>query len=557
MKDDREHSYIPKLKEQFAEGKIDRREFLRSATLLGLSAGAAYAFVGKVTGDSFVRPAKAAIPKGGNIRIGMRVQDVKQPHIFDWVQDSNVGRQVAEYLTKTDTDNVTRPYLLEKWEASDDLKTWTLSVRKGVKWHNGRDFTADDVVWNLKHVLDPEVGSSVIGLMKGYMLEEYDTGQKDDDGNAKMSVRLWDSNAIEKIDDHTVRMNAKAPQLAVPEHLFHYPLLIIDPEENGFFGPGSNGTGAFDLIEHEVGKKSILKARNDYWGDGPYLASVIYQDLGDDPAAAIGAIAAKQVDGLFEAGVIQLQALKNMPHVNVHEVTTAQTAVARMKINKKPFDNPLVRTAMRLGVDSEATLKLAHRGLGLPAEHHHVCPIHPEYAKLTPMGYKPEEAKKLLAEAGYPDGIDIEIACKKEPAWELLAVQAMVEQWKKANIRVNINVMPSAQYWEAWDVVDFGFTQWTHRPLGVMVLGLAYRTGVPWNETEYANPEFDSLLTQAEGILDVDERREVMDQIQRIMQEDGPIAQPLWRSVFTVMDKRVQGFQMHPTSYIFANTFGI
>ncbi len=142
MEERREHSYIPTLKQQFAEGRVDRREFLRTATLLGVSAGAAYAFVGKVTGENFVRPASAAMPMGGTIRISMRVLDVKDPHTFSWGTDSNVVRQVCEYMTKTGADNVTRPYLLESWEASDDLKTWTLHVRKGIKWHNGRDLTA-------------------------------------------------------------------------------------------------------------------------------------------------------------------------------------------------------------------------------------------------------------------------------------------------------------------------------------------------------------------------------------------------------------------------------
>jgi len=80
---------------------------------------------------------------------------------------------------------------------------------------------------------------------------------------------------------------------------------------------------------------------------------------------------------------------------------------------------------------------------------------------------------------------------------------------------------------------------------------------VPWNESSYDNPEFDSLLTKAECILDVDERRKIMQQIETIMQEDGPIVQPLWRSVFTAIDKRVKGFEMHPTSYLFANEWGI
>ena len=129
MSDRREHSYILELKQQFTEGKVDRREFLRTATLLGVSAGAAYAFVGTVTGEDFVKPAKAALPKGGTIRISMRILDVKDPHTFSWVTDSNQVRQVCEYMSKTGADNGTRPYLLESWEASDDLKTGTLHVR--------------------------------------------------------------------------------------------------------------------------------------------------------------------------------------------------------------------------------------------------------------------------------------------------------------------------------------------------------------------------------------------------------------------------------------------
>src|SRR3989442_1704464 len=438
MGHDHEHVLIPTLKRQLVERQIDRREFLRYATFLGMSAPAAYAFAGRIAGQPLVAPAVAQnLPRGGTLRLGMRCQDLKSPHTYSWIESANTARQVVDYLTVTGIDNVTRPGLVEKWEASPDLKTWTLKLRRNVKWHNGRQFNADDVVWNLKRVLDPKTGSSVVGLMKGFLLEEFETGEKDDKGNAKKSTRLWDANAVQKVDAFTVRLNGKTPQLAIPEQLFHYPLLILDPAENGEFKVGSNGTGAFTLVESEVGRRQVLKARKEpYWGGGPYLDQIEFIDLGDDPAAAVSALASKQVDGLYAADIVQLDALQKLPHVKMY-------------------------------------------------------------------------------------------------------------------------VMPSTQYWEVWTKVPFGFTTWAHRPLGVMSLALAYRTGVPWNESKYSNPEFDRLLSLAEGTIDVAARREVMAQLERILQDDGPIVQPVWRAIFTFHDKRVQGFKAHPTLYIFGHQLAI
>ena len=549
MTREREHPGLKQLKHQFNEGKMNRREFIRYSTLLGVSATAAYGMVDMVA----PRTAKAAdMPKGGSANISMRVLSVADPHIFQWLTDSNQTRGTIEYLTKTGADNVTRPYLCSKWEASEDLKTWDLHLQK-IKWHNGRDFTADDVIWNINHCLDPNTGSSVLGLMKGYMLEEYDTGEKDDGGNAKKSTRLWDANAMEKLDDHTVRLNLKEAQVAVPEHLFHYPFAIIDPEEGGKFGPGSNGTGPYPLVEQSVGEKAVLRRRDGWWGGESFLDELVYVDLGDDPSATIGALASQQVHGQYssDADVNTLDVLRSLPHLAIHEVTTAATGVARVQVDREEFNDPRIARAMRLAVDTPRCLELAHRNLGSAGEHHHVCPVHPDYKELPSMNRDVEAAKMLLADAGYPNGIEFEIAAKKDPAWELQAVQAMVEQWKEAGIRVNINLMPSAQFWDVWDKVPFGFTSWAHRPLGFMVLALAYRSGVPWNESHFSDSEFDELLTKAEGTLDIGARTEIIGQIERIMQERGPMTQPLWRGQFAAFDKRVLGFKIHPTGYIY------
>src|SRR5262249_45861708 len=341
MSDEREHPYIPTLKCELAERRIDRREFLRTATLLGMAAPAAYALAGTLSGsESLFAPARAqgAIPKGGTIRIGMRCQDLKSPHTYSWVESSNAGRLVYDYLTVTGVDNVTRPSLCAKWEATEDLKSWTLHLRRDVKWHSGRQFTADDVIWNLKRVLDAKTGSSVLGLFKGVLLEEYDGGEKDSKGAAKKSTRLWDASAIEKIDDFTVRLNGRTPQLAVPENLFHYPLMILDPEGGGVHKVGANGTGPFTMVEDVVGRRQVYRPNRSYWAGAPHVDEWQYIDLGDEAAAQLSAIASKQVDGLYLGEVTQIDAMKQLLHVQMYDVPTAYTAVARFQ-SVKPLDD--------------------------------------------------------------------------------------------------------------------------------------------------------------------------------------------------------------------------
>jgi peptide/nickel transport system substrate-binding protein len=549
------HPYIPTLLGQLAEGTISRRDFLRKSTLLGLSASTAYAMAGVAEPISVARAGD--MPKGGNLRIGMRCMEIKDPHLADFAEKSNVIRQVCEYLTLTDRNNITHPYLLEKWDVSDDLKTWTLHVRKDVKWRKGRPLTADDVIWNLKRVCDPKIGSSMLGLFTGYLVEEYETGEKDDKGNPKKSSRLWSDKAIEKVDDHTVRLNTSSPQIAVAEHLFHYPMFILDPEENGSFGADANGTGPFEIVEYTVGKTAKYKARKDYWGKGPYLDTFEFVDLGDNPSAGIAAMASKQVDGLSEADAVQINSMKAFPHVAVHKVETTQTIVARMHPDIDQFKDKRVRQAMRHALDRDKIIQTVLLGAGTPAEDHHVAPSHPEYAALPKYGRDIEKAKKLLADAGFPDGFEYDMVTRPDPIWELNTAQALAEQFKDIGIKVNIKSLPSSQYWEVWTDAPFSLTAWGHRPLAIMTLGLAYRSNAAWNESHFSNAEFDKLLTQAEGILDPKERSKVMAKIEAIMQDEGPIVQPFWRVFSTVMDKKVKGFELHPSQYIFAHNYAV
>ena len=548
------HAYLPELCDQLNVGKIQRRDFLRQACLLGMTATTAYAMADVLTGETaLVPPAMAQTPKpGGTLRVSMRVQEMTDPASFDWVEKSNVARFIVEHLTRTKSDNVTVPYLAEKWEASDDLKTWVFSLRKGIKWSNGDDFTSADVAHTVNRWLDPATGSSNLGLFDA-MVEQYDTGEKDKDGKAKMAKRGI-KGAVEVVDDHTIKFNLKQAALAIPENFYNYPTAIVHKgfgkDYDADLSKNPIGTGAFKLVDFGVGEKAILKRDRDWWAGPFHLDEIHYFDHGEDTNAWVAALASKQVDMVYRLPVEAIDTVKRVPGLELAPQTTAQTAVMRFRVTEKPFDNKKVRQAIAACMDHEEINQVAFRGLGVAAENHHVCPIHPEYAKLPALKRDPEKAKALLKEAGVEGGLTVEIANgDTEGPWMTAACSTFKKQAEAAGITININKMPANQYWEVWDKAPWGYTAWTHRPLGTMVLSLAYRAGVPWNEAAYDNPEFDKALNEAEAELDVNERKKKMEVCQKILQDDAIIPQPFWRTVNKAVSTRVKGHVTHPTLY--------
>lgn len=542
------HPLVENARRQLAEGRMERRGFLRTVSLLGVSSAAAYAMAGRILGETLVDPAFAQSTEtprqGGILRVAMQVQKMDDPATYSWVEMSNQTRHTLEYLAITGPDNVTRPMLAESWEPSDDLRTWTFNLRRGVTWHNGEAFVADHVRWNIERWCEPALGSANTGLSSiSAMLEDVD-GAK----------RLRPA-AVEVLDDHTIRFHLSAPVLSVPEDFYNYPMAILHPSFEPPFSANPIGTGPFTLTDLAVGDRCILRRVTEttegepfaYWGGEVYLDGIDYYNFDEDNQLV--AFAGGDVDTIYEFGIEQYEFAKALAGT-ILEARTSQTLCCRFKVTRAPFDDVRVRRALVKGVDNRVFQDLVFQGTGDIGWNHHVAPVHPAYFELPPLERDVEGARALLAEAGYADGLELTIDVgNTDGPWHQTVCEIVRDQWADIGVRLNINVMPPSRFWEIWDQTTFGATSWTHRPLGTMILALGYRSGVPWNETEYANPEFDAALAEAEATFDVEERRAKMERVERILQDDAVMVQPIFRPVFTIVNDRVRGLEPHPTQY--------
>jgi peptide/nickel transport system substrate-binding protein len=445
-------------------------------------------------------------------------------------------RQIGEYLTETDAENITRPYLLDRWEASDDVKTWDLFLRQDVTFNNGDQLTADDVMYTFGQWLDPEVGSSMLGLMS------YLSGIQD----------------VEKVDDFHIRLHAQTPNIGVPEHLFHYPAIVLHRNFEGDIVSQPLGTGAFLLQEYAEGERAVFQRRPDYWrmgADGqalPYLDEVIY--VSTDKDAGVAALQSGQVDSLYDPRPSDFQALKDVPGLNVLSVSTAQALILRMRVDLEPWDDVRVRNALKMSQNREQILQLSYFGEGDLSIDAHVAPSHPDYAERPIPAYDPDGARALLEEYAAEKGIELPLRvtlATKNDQNEPEIAQALQQQAQPAGFDITLDITEPGGYWDRWTEVDLGITSWTHRPLGTMVLSLAYIEEAigAWNETRWADEEFASILREAEATLDLEARRELMGQLEDIMQSRGPIGNSYWKKVWNITHERFQNIVAHPTAY--------
>jgi len=520
------HQAVPALADQFVKGEIGRRDFLQTVAWLGVAAASARAFAGAVS--PVPAAAQEAPKKGGSLRYASAVMEINDPMLVTWTQASNVFRNSLEYLTMVDEDNITQPLLAASWDPSADLTSWRFKLRPGVKWSNGDAFTTEDVAFNINRWIAPTSKSS--------------------NKSAFSAIKQ-----VEVHSDLEFSLHLSRPVLAIPEMFYAYTCPIVHrkfEEQGGVWSKNPIGTGPYTMVEFGVGQKATFRRREGYWGPAPYLDEIRYLDLGTEVSASIQALAAGQVDLITAINTTDIDVVKRLPNATLLSGRAAQTICIRMQVDQKPFDDIRVRKAMVLAADNQKLLDIGYRGLGVVAENHHVAPFQPEYFKLPPVARDVAKAKALLAEAGYKDGLDVTLVLgNTQGRWEQDTAQVLQQQVAEAGIRMKLNVLPSSEFWPIWDKVPFGLTFWAHRPLAVMTLDLAYRGGGSWNESHYKNPEFDTALNKATGIVDPKQRAVAMEAVERILQDDAVMVQPYWGDRYGAASTKVRGFRLHPSTY--------
>ncbi|MEM7127057.1 MAG: ABC transporter substrate-binding protein [Chloroflexota bacterium] len=554
------HPRIPDVYEQLKQGRVSRRDFLRTATLLGMSAGVATVAaacgggtvqVGAPASDSGSESTTdsssessssemvGGIKRGGILRTATQVKAADHPARYSWIFDANETRHVFEYLTETGNDNITRPYLLESWEPNEDLSVWTLNLRQGIMWTNGDELIADHVKYNFGEWLNPDNGSSILGLWEGFLTID----------------------GVEVVDDYTIKLNLEGSLLAVPEQLFHYPAQIMHPSFNGDITSGDNpSTGPMVIKEFVVGERVVLEAREDYWQMGedgnplPYLDGMEFIDLGDDQTAYVAALLSGQVDRIYDANPDTFSAVNGNDDVRVEGVGTAATRVLRFRVDQEPWDNNDVRTAVKMCQDRAKILDAAYFGEGMEGYDTHISPVHPAWAPMDLPEYDPEGAQALLEEAGFGDGLDLSISVGTGWPDIVAYAETLQEDAKAAGINITLDTMPNSAYWDLWTETPVGITTWAHRTLAVMLLPLAYindaeGTPVPWNETRWHDDEFAEILSKAQGEADVEVRRGYYADLQRIQQERGSIGVAYFINRWLIANPGFQNIGAHPTDY--------
>ena len=428
-----------------------------------------------------------------------------------------MNQLLQERLTRMDKTGAPEPYLATSWSIADEGLALNMELRKGVKFHDGSDFDSADVVYTINRVLDPDF-----------------------DSPNRATIKSVDS--IEALGSHTVRFNLNQPDADLPIALAEWKLTMIPEGSGDNIAETGTGTGPFRLGRLDPEGTTEAIANEDYWGQRAGVDRVELIAI-PDSEARIQALLTGQIDYIEALTAQQKPLFANNPKFKTQTIRTGEWKGIIFLVDRAPFDDPRVRKAVRIAVDrQEMTDLVAGPGGGTVVCDHPVWAGDSYQAEIAcPQDIA--EAKRLLAEAGYPDGIEFDLhTSDKDPHWSTMA-EVYQEQVADAGIKVNLVMAPADGYWNDVYKVETVFqTWWWQRSAGV-ILNLGWRSDSSWNENHWNSAAFDTNLDAAAGEADFEKRKMLYGELQRELYEEGGSLIPFHFNITRAYGANVDGFQ--------------
>ncbi|MCB9105810.1 MAG: LysM peptidoglycan-binding domain-containing protein [Anaerolineales bacterium] len=460
---------------------------------------------------------------GGTLKVAFQNEWAGlDPHTVSSYSSYQILNNVLEGLTFYDNNLNLVPWLAESWEQSEDGLTWTFHLREGVMFTNGREMTAEDVKWSFERLIDPATGA----------------------GNA---ARVGPPETqIEVIDDYTVAITHPEPFGIFPQSIgFDKSTGIVAKEsvnEDGIIVEPI-GTGPFQISEVEGTTRMVLTKNENYWQEGlPYLDAIEITPIPDDTVRET-ALLSGDVDWVLSIAPQNYESLEANPDVVVS--TAPQLSYDYMGINltREPFTDVRVRQAIALALDREEIAAAGYFGLAETIEGP-TGPGSPWYFDYAPYGQDIERAKELLAEAGYPDGFEMELLPTVQYGETVRAAQVIQQQLAAIGITASIN----APEWSQWLELEGNFNydayicNWNGLIDADQYYYLQHKSDQVFNFTGYDNPEFDELVTEARSTSDFDERYQIYQDLNQILVDDAPYIYMYNKLEIRAYSPQVKGF---------------
>ena len=495
------------LEQAYKSGKISRREFLQHSALIGTTIA--------VPGLMMAGAAQAEMKRGGVLRLGMgggSTTDSIDPGTHTDSVGITIERAMRSYLTEVAPNGDLIGELATSWESKPGATDWTFELRNDVVFHDGQPLTANDVIYSIQHHIREGSTSAVAGQM-GKIAE------MKADGDHVVHFKLSEG-------------NADFAWLVSDYHVSVFPA-------NGGWETGV-GSGPFSLVNYEPGVRAELTRNDNYFKEGrPYFDGLEVTVI-SDAAARDNALKTGQVDATNRVSQRTAHLLDRAAGVTVHKVVGTKHYTVPMLVNVPPFDNVKVRQALRLAVDREAMLKTVLGGHGQVGND---LPIgrNQEYynTELPQREYDPDQAAFILKEAGM-SGLSVELSTANTAFDGAIdAAVLYAEHAKAAGININVVRESNDGYWSnVWQQKPWCMCYWSGRPTQDWMWTIAYENGGAWNDNNWNNEQFQSLLKQARVEVDPTKRKDMYWEMQRLHWEEGGTVVPLFAAdLMGVSDK--------------------